>query len=317
MARRAFVFVLGVAMSGLSACGGGADERAPVAEPSAPVAGAPAPPLTVEEWRAKHEVDYRSDYVTIAAMHHLRQGVNTAGSAAGHDIALPASTPPTLGRFIVSGTRVSFDPAAGVDVRVKDSPVTSRIDLRDDRDPAPDELLVGDVRLVVHPSGDSLMLRVRDPNGPLARDFLGFTWFPVDPQYRVVGRFIADPAAQALKVANTFGDIDDYTSQGVVEFALHGQTLRLRPFTTRPNRFYFVFRDASSGDETYKAARFLYSDLLADGTTVLDFNMAYNPPCAFNPYTTCPIPLPENRLPVKVLAGEKKYPVDVALPRVE
>ena len=72
-------------------------------------------------------------------------------------------------------------------------------------------------------------------------------------------------------------------------------------------RFYFVFRDASSGQETYETARFLYSDLRDDGTTVLDFNMAYNPPCAFNPYTTCPIPLKQNRLPVKILAGERAY----------
>ena len=99
-----------------------------------------------------------------------------------------------------------------------------------------------------------------------------------------------------------------------MEFTLNGQTVRLRPFTTRPKRFYFVFRDGSSGHETYETARFLYSDLLDDGTTVLDFNEAYNPPCAFNPHTTCPIPLRENRLPVKVLAGEKAYPVHVPLP---
>ena len=113
---------------------------------------------------------------------------------------------------------------------------------------------------------------------------------------------------------NTYGDVDTYKSEGVIEFTLEGRRLTLRPFTTRPNRFYIVFRDASSGSETYEAARFLYADLLEDGTTVLDFNEAYNPPCAFNPYTTCPIPIPENRLPVKVLAGEKAYPVHVDLP---
>jgi uncharacterized protein (DUF1684 family) len=116
-------------------------------------------------------------------------------------------------------------------------------------------------------------------------------------------------------VQNTFGDLDTFSTQGVVEFNLNGTSVRLRPFTTRPGRFYFVFRDGSSGAETYEAARFLYSDLREDGTTVLDFNQAYNPPCAFNPYTTCPIPLPENRLMVKVLAGERAYPVHPALPR--
>ena len=78
--------------------------------------------------------------------------------------------------------------------------------------------------------------------------------------------------------------------------------------TTRPNRLYFIFRDGTSGKETYETARFLYSDLRSDGTTVLDFNQAYNPPCAFNPFTTCPLPLPENRLTVRILAGEKAYP---------
>jgi hypothetical protein len=131
----------------------------------------------------------------------------------------------------------------------------------------------------------------------------------------VTGRFVADAAPRELQVLNTYGDIDTYTTEGVVEFELGGQTLRLRPFTTRPGRFYFVFRDASSGIETYETARFLYSDLLDDGTTVLEFNEAYNPPCAFNPYTTCPIPLRENNLPAKILAGERAYPVEVKLPR--
>ena len=133
--------------------------------------------------------------------------------------------------------------------------------------------------------------------------------------YRVTGRFIPDAEPRTLQVINTFNDLDTFKTQGVVEFTLNGQTLRLRPFTTRPNRFYFVFKDASSGNETYAAARFLYSDLKDDGTTVLDFNQAYNPPCAFNPYTTCPIPLRENELPIKVLAGEKDYPVHVPLGR--
>src|SRR5207237_749301 len=180
--------------------------------------------------------------------------------------------------------------------------------LRDDHGTDADELVVGEMRLVIHRSGATRSLRVRDPNSAQAKSFAGFTWFPIDSRYRVTGHLVKDAQPQVLKVVNTYGDIDDYTSEGVVEFTLDGQTLRLRPFTTRPNRFYFVFRDASSGQETYETARFLYSDLAADGSTVLDFNEAYNPPCAFNPFTTCPIPLRENRLPVKILAGEKAYP---------
>jgi uncharacterized protein (DUF1684 family) len=233
--------------------------------------------------------------------------VNTAGSAAGNDIVLPASTPPRVGRFTLGGARVRFEPERGVPVLLRGEPVGGVIELRDDRDPDEDELTIGDVRLVIHVSGDRRTVRVRDPNGPLATAFAGFSWFPVDARYRVVGRFIRDARPQTFTVLNTYGHKDEYTSEGVVEFELLGHTMRLRPFTTRPKRFYFVFRDASSGQETYATARFLYSDLRDDDTTVLDFNTAYNPPCAFNPFTTCPIPLPENRLPVKVLAGERDY----------
>ncbi len=268
----------------------------------------------VEKWRAKHESDYRRDWVTIAGLHLLKPGPNTAGSASENAIVLPASTPATIGRFVLQDRTVRFEPSRDSQVVLRNQPVSQPIDLRDDSGRDSDELTIGDVRLVIHVSGSTRSIRVRDPNGPLAKGFLGFRWFDIDPQYRVTGRLVRDAQPQRLKVLNTFGDIDEYTSEGVVEFEMLGQKLRLRPFTTRPKRFYFVFTDGSSGQETYEAARFLYADLMDDGTTVLDFNEAYNPPCAFNPYTTCPIPLRENQLPVKILAGEKAYPVHVPLP---
>ena len=294
--------VLTVLLVGTIACRADAPPDARATLPDEATANA-----AVAAWRDKHEQDYRRNYVTIAGLHPLEPGDNTAGSAPGHDIVLPASTPATLGRFTLDGERVTFRPAPGVGVQLRGEPVTDPVELRDDSVPAAEELVTGGVRLVVHKSGKTRAIRVRDPSGPLARGFRGFSWFPIDARYRVIGRLIKDPQPQKLKVVNTYGDLDEYESEGVVEFSLLGQTLRLRPFTTRPGRLYFVFRDASSGEETYETARFLYSDLREDGTTVLDFNMAYNPPCAFNPYTTCPIPLPENRLPVKILAGEKRY----------
>jgi uncharacterized protein len=280
---------------------------------------APQPEATsvtteIEAWRAKHEADYRRDWVTIAGLHFLEQGTQTAGSAKTNDVVLPESAPPALGRFIVKGTAVTFEPAPGAPVDLKGAPVTAPVALKDDGAPDADELVTGSVKMAVHVSGERRSLRVWDPEGPLARGFKGFTWFPIQLDQRVTGRFVPDTSPRTLQVTNTFGDLDTFTTQGVVEFTLNGRTLRLRPFTTRPKRFYFVFKDQSSGNETYAAARFLYSDLKDDGTTVLDFNQAYNPPCAFNPYTTCPIPLPENRLPLKVLAGERAYPDHIELP---
>jgi len=282
---------------------------APAPEPEAAVTTA------VQAWRDKHEADYRREWVTIAGLHFLKPGAQTAGSASGSDIELPPSAPPLLGRFVLDGTAVRFEPGPGAAVELAGAQVASPVVLKDDSAPNADELKTGTVTIAVHVSGERRSLRVWDPGGPLAQGFKGFTWFPIQTGYRVTGRFIPDPEPRSLQVINTFGDLDTFTTQGVVEFALNGQTLRLRPFTTRPKRFYFVFKDASSGNETYAAARFLYADLKDDGTTVLDFNQAYNPPCAFNPFTTCPIPLPENRLPVKVLAGERAYPEHVELPK--
>jgi uncharacterized protein len=304
----------GIAALIVAAASTGCEEKS--GEPPAPAATSSAttsdtPVQINEKWRAKHETDYRREWVSIAGLHPLKEGANTAGSAAGNDIVLPASVPERLGTFVLKGQNVRFDPQPGTDITLRDQPVRTPIDLKDDSVSGADELRVGEVRLVIHVSGTTRSLRVRDPNGPLAKGFLGFAWFPIDLNYRVVGRFIPDPQAKPMNVPNTLGDIDEYKTEGVVEFQLAGQTLRLRPFTTRPKRFYFVFRDASSGVETYETARFLYADLAEDGTVVLDFNQAYNPPCAFNPYTTCPIPLKENRLPVKILAGEKAYPVKV------
>jgi len=280
-------------------------------------APAPEPEAAVTEtqaWRDKHERDYRREWVTIAGLHFLKPGAQTAGSAKGNDVELPASAPAALGRFVLEGNAVRFEPAPGAGVELAGAPVTAPVVLKDDSSPKADELKTGTVTIAVHVSGERRSLRVWDPDGPRAKGFKGFTWFPIQIDHRVTGRFIPDADARTLQVINTFGDLDSFKTEGVVEFALNGQTLRLRPFTTRPKRFYFVFKDASSGNETYAAARFLYADLKDDGTTVLDFNQAYNPPCAFNPFTTCPIPLPENRLPVKVLAGERAYPEHVELP---
>ena len=278
----------------------------------------------VVEWRQKHESDYRRQWVSIAGLHELQQGVNPAGSAASNVVVLPAGTPPVIGQFVVTADRVRFERRAGVTVLAGKQPVIAPLEMRDDSQRDAAELVIprgdpagseGDVRLVVHRSGDKRSVRVRDPNGPLATGFAGFTWFPIESKYRVAGRFVRDAQPQRLKVLNTYGDVDEYNTEGVIEFEVDGQKLHLRPFTTRPKRFYIVFRDASSGQETYGTARFLYSDLRDDGTAVLDFNQAYNPPCAFNPFTTCPIPLQENRLPVKILAGEKAYAGATTAPR--
>ncbi len=262
----------------------------------------------IEKFRAKHEADYRKEYVSLAGLAFLQPGTNTAGSAEGNAVHLPASTPPEVGTFDLEGGDVRFVPTTNADVMLKGKKVTAPLALGNDggKEP-PDELTMGSVAMWVHTSGDCRAIRIRDEQGEVARTFAGFTWFPIDPKYRVVGRFIRDPQPHEVKVPMITGDLATYKTEGLVEFTFEGQTLRLRPMTTRPNRFFFIFTDGTTGHETYHAARFLYSDLRPDGTTVVDFNEAYNPPCSFNPFTTCPLPPPENRMKARIEAGERDY----------
>ena len=260
-----------------------------------------------EEFRKHHEASYRKEYVPLAGLFALKPGPNAAGSAASNAIVLPKSAPAIIGRFVLAGKNVRFEPQPGATVTMKGQRVAAGVALKPDSADDPDELAIGDITLWVHLSGNRPTIRMRDPNGEAARSFRGFQWFPIEDQYRVTGRFIKDSAPHEVKAPNQLGDEDTMQTEGVVQFKIAGQTVRLRPMTTRPKRLWFIFRDGTSGKETYETARFLYSDLRDDGTTVLDFNQAYNPPCAFNPYTTCPIPLPENRLKVRIPAGEKAY----------
>ena len=279
----------------------------------------------VQAWRAQHETDYRRDWVPLVGLFVLKPGVNTVGSAAGSDVRLPNRVPPAIGRFVFENGRVRFEPvriagarsgqaADGPAGRVPEWPVTLKgqaVSAPTEvwADPAAPraELAIGDITFWVHYSGDRRFIRMRDPQSDQAKSFKGFRWFPIDERYRVAGRFVKDPAPREIPMPTLMGDIESGLTEGLVEFSLDGTKIRMRPVTTRPGRLWFIFRDATAGRETYEAARFLYADLQADGTTVLDFNEAYNPPCAFNEFTTCPLPLPENRLTVRIPAGEMDY----------
>ncbi|MBA2258106.1 MAG: hypothetical protein H0W18_04375 [Acidobacteria bacterium] len=151
----------------------------------------PAPAAGVTEqanaaaqgWRTKHEADYRHDFLSIAGLHPLKPGPNTAGSGSTNDIRLPPTAPATIRSFILEGTGVRYHPAAGVRVLLRDEPITAPLDLSDDREREADEFVIGNIRVVVHVSGSNRSLRVRDPDGPLARGFRGFTWFSSTSPY--------------------------------------------------------------------------------------------------------------------------------------
>nr|MCU0256104.1 DUF1684 domain-containing protein [Vicinamibacterales bacterium] len=173
--------------------------------------------------------------------------------------------------------------------------------------PAADLLRVGRLTLAAHRSGPRLAVRLRDPEGPVRATFTGVRWFPIDAAWRVTADFVPHPAPRRVTIVNVLGDELEVTSPGTVQFTVAGQAASLLAFE-EGRRLWFVFTDATAGKTTYKAARMLYADPPRNGKVVLDFNRAENPPCAYNPFTTCPLPPRENRLALAVTAGERDYP---------
>ena len=162
----------------------------------------------------------------------------------------------------------------------------------------------------VHQSGDRLAIRLRDKNNHLRREFTGLKWYPVKQDYRVSAEYVPYETPKTMPIPNILGDVDTMVSPGTAAFTMDGQRMQMIAVADpdRPKELWFIFRDLTSGDTTYPAARFLYTPRPdANGKVTLDFNRAENPPCAFNAYATCPLPPPENRLQVRVEAGEKIY----------
>ena len=162
-------------------------------------------------------------------------------------------------------------------------------------------------RFWLHPSGERRALRLRDLDNPLRTGFTGRKWFPLDPKFRVVAAFERYPERQHVEAINIRGDIEDYESDGEVVFDWDGEEIRMQAFNRDNGDLFFVFSDATSGLETYRAARFLEVPPAEGDRVIVDFNRAVNPPCGFNPFTTCPTPPRQNRLGIRIEAGELRY----------
>lgn len=276
----------------------------------ATVAGARAQtPADLGEWRADYEQRLRAEYgwLSVSGLTFLEPGVHTIGSRTGSDVLLPAGqTPAHVGRIEVKGATATLHLAPGVVATVDDEPVGATLSLvPPDGEPAP-RVRVGDVEFHWHRSGERAAIRIRNPQSPLRTGFTGLQWFPPDSAYDVVGTLERHAEPQPVVVRNILGDAEDYTTPGLLRVTINGQTRRLVPLAASDGRLWLVFRDTTAGHATY-GTRFLYAEPLGGDRYRVDFNRTYNPPCAYNPYTTCPTPLRENVLDLPIRAGEQLY----------
>ncbi len=261
-------------------------------------------------WRAKRVIDLnRPDgWTSLVGLHWLDPGAHRVGSDADNGVRLSMG-PEHLGVFTVRGKQVGFVPDAVV--VVDGEPQVGAGTLRTDSDPAGPSTVVFDggkgIATVIE-RGGRLALRVKHADAESRLKFAGLQYWLGGRDWQVPARFIPHPPGKTLPIANIIGTTDDIPNPGAVEFERGGKTYRLEALDEGEGTLFLVFADRTSGRGSYGAGRFLDAPKPdKQGRLVIDFNQAYNPPCAFTPFATCPLPPPENRLDLAVEAGEKNY----------
>ncbi|MEO7071861.1 MAG: DUF1684 domain-containing protein [Rhodanobacter sp.] len=279
-------------------------------------AAEPAPDAyaqSLDRWRQERlqKLTAPDGWLSLVGLAWLARGANTIGSAADNAIVV-AGAPARLGviTFDDDGTvRIALAP--GSDARVDGKEVLHATLVDDVQAGAgtPTQVSFGTTSLYVIDREGRKGLRIKDPQSPTRTGFLGIDSFPVDPSWRIDARWVPAAPGRTLEMGTVIGTTEKYPVPGTVEFSRDGHTFALLPVIEVPGdeQYFIVFADRTSGKETYGAARFLYIDPPRDGSVVIDFNRAYNPPCAFTAFATCPLAPPENRLDLRVTAGERNY----------
>jgi hypothetical protein len=261
----------------------------------------------VEAYRQtrENEIIGPTGWAALVGLHWLTPGVQTVGAAEENDVRLTGpSAPSSLGTLAVTAEMATL--TASKDVQLsRGGQVVTTVELRAPGTAA-DYVAAGDTTLTMIRRGDRLALRVWDAKAPALLSLRGLEWLPVDPAWRVQGRFEAHPPGRTMKILNVLDELIEMPNPGIVTFRVAGQQYRLEALLESPDakELFFLFRDGTSGKTTYGAGRYLYAPLPAAGRVILDFNKAKNPPCTFTDFATCPLPPKGNTLSLAVNAGE-------------
>jgi uncharacterized protein (DUF1684 family) len=263
----------------------------------------------IDEWhRGRLQRLQREDgYLSLVGLFPIADGVHRFGSAADNEIVFPAAAPAHAGTLTVADTVVTLQAGGGVEMTSEGAPV-DRIVLASDRHGSPTEIRLGTIRFYVIDRPGSLYLRVKDSESETRKNFRGIERFPVDRKWRVEATLDPYQPPRRLRIPNIMGFDEVVDCPGALVFRIDGQEYRLEPMSQEDGELFIVFGDATSGHDTYGGGRFVYVDVPGpDGKTFIDFNKAYNPPCVFTAFATCPLPHRENVLPIRVEAGEKVW----------
>ncbi len=278
------------------------------------VVGFAAAPRTFHEEQEAWRLDRRTSlikpdgWLSLTGLHFLREGANRVGAGRDNDVVL-ATGPAHLGLATVAADgKVTFALANGVDGKIEGQTARTVEMVQAEGVATPTRIHFGTAHFFLLDRSGKKALRVKDSESPRRRNFVGLDYFPSDPKWRIEAKWEAFEKSRMVPIANTLGQLAPTLVAGQATFSWEGRQFTLVAIDEgREHPLFFVISDATSGRETYGASRFVYADWPQDGKVILDFNRAENPPCAFTPFSTCPIPPKENRLPFAVTAGEKSY----------
>ena len=266
----------------------------------------------LEKWQNDRLTNLKKEdsWLTLVGLYWLKEGENKFGSNAANSVALPKDKAPDVaGSFWLDKGHVHLTALPSANIAA-DGKLVTALDLKDDNDDSgPTILRMGTLIINIVKRSDRIGVRVKDSQAAARLQFKGLEYFPTDPRWRVEARFEPYQPAKMIPITNVLGMTSDETSPGALAFDLDGKTYRIDPILEKGETDYFIMlADETTGSETYGAGRYLYvSPADASGKVVVDFNKAYNPPCAFSAYATCPLPPRQNHLPLRIEAGEKKY----------
>lgn len=261
------------------------------------------------DWRAWHErrverLTAEDGWLTLIDLAFLEEGETTIGRAEGSDLRYAHIASDHLGRFIRTGNVARFEAAPGASVTADGAPV-ERMTLVGDDAGTPTVLRSGPVSIILIRRGGAPALRVRDNQSPTRLQFRGVETWEYDESFRIPARIEPAREGETIAVTDVLGNTADQPLAATLVCTIDGREVRLDATEGGPDSYFIVFGDATNGDGSHGGGRFIYVPTGENGATVIDFNYAYNPPCAFTDYSTCPLPTQNNRLPMPIEAGEK------------
>ena len=260
---------------------------------------------SVLKWRQEVDANLRREnsWLALAGLFWLRKGENIIGSTPDSDILLPARAPKRLGTFQFDGNNVNLNVEADMQVEVNGT-VTKSALLDADEDDVPSFITFSDMRMVVVRRSKGIGIRLWDNTRKERRTFPTREWYPIKEELRVPAIYTRYETPKIVKMPDILGAILDERMEGFVTFELNGQKHELVVSELPDHRLNIIFMDLTNGNPTYPSGRYHYTDAHDNGKVFIDFNKAYNPPCAFTDYATCTFPPQENHLKVRIEAGE-------------